>query len=553
RLEGPSTVEVLSHHTWTLVYTAGKAGIRPGGAIRIAMRHVHEWSPPQTTDPQKAGFVSVKTTGNARVELTVADRSRVPVAQYFPWQHMVEVTVSDQGLAAGQALRVTYGDRSQGGPGMRVQPFDESRFVLKCYVDALGNDDFLPLRDHPAIEVVAAGPYRMNLVMPSDAVVGEPTWCLVRSEDRFGNPANRYRGTVRLRCTDPEARLPKAYTFTADDEGVHRFSDVVLNTEGQHAIRVEDGRFSAIGNPVRAAATRPQRLLLWGDIHGHTLYSDGRGTVEEYYAFAERVAGLDFCAVTDHAFEILGPMWAHSKAVTNRCYRPGRFVTFQAFEWSGPTRVGGDHNVYFLEDDPPIYRSKLMYDRRNFQMVHEPDSKVAHVTEVFDRLAARLRDKDVFCIPHYGGRKGNPQWHNPEVQRMIEIYSEHRRSEDWATTFLTKGYRVGIMASTDSHFGNPGHGYLKPSYLWDSQEIGMAAVAVYAPERTREAIFRALYDRHVYATSGERIILDVRADEFPMGSEYRTIVPPTLKVEAVGTAPITRVEVKKNSQVVHVM
>jgi hypothetical protein len=79
----------------------------------------------------------------------------------------------------------------------------------------------------------------------------------------------------------------------------------------------------------------------------------------------------------------------------------------------------------------------------------------------------------------------------------------------------------------------------------------MAAIAVYAPERTREAIFRSMYDRHVYATSGERIILDVHADQFPMGSEYRTIVPPTLTVDVVGTAPITLVEVKKNSQVVH--
>ena len=43
----------------------------------------------------------------------------------------------------------------------------------------------------------------------------------------------------------------------------------------------------------------------------------------------------------------------------------------------------------------------------------------------------------------------------------------------------------------------------------------------------------------------------MHADEFPMGSEFRSIVPPTLKVEAVGTAPIVRVEVKKNSQVVH--
>ena len=101
--------------------------------------------------------------------------------------------------------------------------------------------------------------------------------------------------------------------------------------------------------------------------------------------------------------------------------------------------------------------------------------------DIQDTMRKHLKDKNVFCIPHFGGRKGNPDFHDPKVQRMIEIFSEHRRSEDWATTYLTRGRRLGIMASTDGHFGNPGHGYLKPSYDWEHQEIGMAALALRAP------------------------------------------------------------------------
>ena len=132
---------------------------------------------------------------------------------------------------------------------------------------------------------------------------------------------------------------------------------------------------------------------------------------------------------------------------------------------------------------------------------------------------------------------------------MIETFSEHRRSEDWATKFLTQGRRLGIIASTDNHYGNPGHGYLRPIDDWDRQEIGMAAVAVYAAQRTRESVFPALYDRQVYATSGDRIILDFQVDGHPMGTEYRADSPPTLAVEAVGTAPIRRVEIKKDSRI----
>jgi hypothetical protein len=423
--------------------------------------------------------------------------------------------------------------------------------MFKVYVDAPGDGEYLPLTESPTVNIVAAEPFRLGVVMPSDAVAGQPTWCVVRAEDRYGNPATTYRGGIRFYSTDPDAELPEEHRFTADDRGVRRFEEVIFNTAGDHTLSVSDGEFKRVANPVRIADEAPDKLLLWGDLHGHTLHSDGRGTVEQFYDFAENVAGLDFCAVTDHAFEIIDEMWAHSKRVTNELYRPGRFVTFQAYEWSGQTDVGGDHNVFFLGDDPPIFRSRSYYDYRNLQMYHGCEPQVNHVEDLFSVLADRFAEQTVFCIPHWGGRRGNPSWHNPKVQRMIEVFSEHRRSEDWMTDFLKSGYRLGIIASTDGHFGNPGYGFLKPTYDWTTQEIGMAAVAVYAEERTRESIFRALYGRHVYATSGDRIILDVRADGHVMGSEYRTSAPPTLTIHAVGTAPITKIEIKKNSEVVH--
>ena len=65
--------------------------------------------------------------------------------QYFPWQNIVEVIIGEPGLKSGQTIRVTYGDRTGGSPGFQVQPFDESHFIFKVYVDALGNNEYLPL------------------------------------------------------------------------------------------------------------------------------------------------------------------------------------------------------------------------------------------------------------------------------------------------------------------------------------------------------------------------------------------------------------------------
>jgi len=432
-----------------------------------------------------------------------------------------------------------------------VQPFDETHYGLKCYVDITSSDEYLPLEEIPTVEIVAAGPTKLIVLTPSHAVAGEPCWCLVRAEDRFGNPAARYRGQVRLTSTDSRAELPEAFTFTGDDRGVHRFENIVLRTPGDHTVSVTDGDLTDRSNPVRVAENRPATRVFWGDLHTHTLQSDGRGTVEQAYDFAKRVAALDFAAVSDHAFEILDEMWELNKQVTKRFNEPGRFVTISAFEWSGTSAVGGDHNVYFLGDDPPIYRSPLMYHPKNYQMDHD-STKVDHITKLLKLLRENFEPGTVFCIPHWGGRRGNPQWHDPQVQRLIEIFSEHRRSEDWAATFLTAGHRLGIMASGDNHSGNPGYGCLKPSHHWDTQEIGMALIAVQAEELSRASIFRALYERRTYATSGARILLDFHVAGQPMGSEVHTDDAPRIEVDVVGTAPIKRIEVKRDCRTVHV-
>jgi len=213
-LEGPKIVEVATDQTWTLVYTAGKAGIRPGGGIRIGMRHLSNWTPPQTDNPKAAGYFTAKTSDGHRVQISTGGDLRRLFGQYFPWQNMVEVVFPDKHLAPGDTVRLTFGDRSGGSSGVRIQPFDEPRFVFKTFVDAPGDGNYLPLEDHPSIRIVAGNTHRLNVVMPSDAVAGKPAWCIVRAEDRYGNPAVRYRGTVTFRSTDSAAGLPDAYAFT---------------------------------------------------------------------------------------------------------------------------------------------------------------------------------------------------------------------------------------------------------------------------------------------------------------------------------------------------
>lgn len=66
---------------------------------------------------------------------------------------------------------------------------------------------------------------------PTTATAGDLIPVTVRAIDVFGNTGTTYTGTVSIVSTDKQAGLPAAYTFTADDAGVHTFY-VAVKTAG---------------------------------------------------------------------------------------------------------------------------------------------------------------------------------------------------------------------------------------------------------------------------------------------------------------------------------
>ncbi len=61
----------------------------------------------------------------------------------------------------------------------------------------------------------------------------------------------------------------------------------------------------AMGGSARVAVA--QYRVSWGDMHGHTALSDGKGTLDEYFTHARDVAKLDFVVVSDHDFGNAAP------------------------------------------------------------------------------------------------------------------------------------------------------------------------------------------------------------------------------------------------------
>jgi hypothetical protein len=162
--------------------------------------------------------------------------------------------------------------------------------------------------------------------------------------------------------------------------------------------------------------------------------------------------------------------------------------------------------------------------------------------------------------PHHTGyargrRGANWTVHAPRLERNVEVFSLHGCSEEprpscfplnniWMGSnvpggsvqdALARGYHLGIVGGSDGHRPHD------PFVL----------TGVYATELTREALWDGLYHRRTIATTGaRRIPLEFRMDGEWQGSLLTLDTLPTFSIRAEGTAPIARVDLVSNGEVV---
>ena len=146
---------------------------------------------------------------------------------------------------------------------------------------------------------------------------------------------------------------------------------------------------------------------------------------------------------------------------------------------------------------------------------------------------------------------------------------------DWGTfewllhDALEQGYRVGILANSDGHKGR--HGASHPGASLFGAYGGLSCLL--APELMRVGLADALRRRHHYATTGCRLVLDVRATfdtEAELYADDPQLGPTTcipartammgdilrsdeasveFSVEALASAPIERLEIRNGLDV----
>lgn len=510
--------------TWTIAYHAGKHGIDDGGVIKFAWRDVSDWQYPQFDDPSAPAYATVATDGPATL------RPRFEKQRYVrPWRLCVTVDVFDDSLSEGDTITLTIGDRSGGSPGSRAQTFCKEAFEFRVSVDWCGTWVYTEVPS-PVFPIVNGAPSKLVVVGPSVTTPGEPAWCGVKLEDVWGNPCRDYIGEVQLGAQGLEG-LPDRYTFVPDDQGTHRFEGVTAAEPGTYTVSAAASGLTAESNPLVCVPSIDGPRPFWGDLHGQSEETVGTNPVSSYFTFARDQALVDFAGHQGNDFQITEAVWDEIKSQANGHNDPGRFVAFVGWEWSGNTPVGGDHNVYYPGDDGPLHRSShvLIEDKSDLE------TDCQHVTDLYEAF----KGKDVLLVPHVGGRYANLEWHDPDLEAVVEVYSEWGEFEWFLKEAIEKGYRVGFTCGSDDHKGRPGAAYS------GSGSFGVygGLTCVQSDDLTREGLWKAIKARRCYGTTGQRILIEASADGHPIGSAYETTKGPTIDVKVIGTTPIERIDI----------
>lgn len=550
-----------------LRYVNGERALPPGAKFRFDLEplSVAEFE----HGPISTGFKAVAFEGEPPEVAVKASKPHgvgyTPVTLALP-----------KGMKPGQSFSVLYGNRKPDGDVVGLVnpvPVHGLSFNVLADLDASGQElDFFEMgwwKSLPRVTIEAGPVAAMRVHAPSLVKAGSP--CSVRAvvTDAFDFESfPPYDGEVAFEPVNGVSGLSGSIRYGAKDRSSIRMDDVRIAEPGVYRlvarIKGREGAFESNPIVVRDDVRQP---IYWGLLHSHNWYSECWGDgPREHYRFARDVSGLDYCALSDHIGRLpdnrgfcgrLYP-YRHGKRITGRdawmdtmaaadeCNVSGRFVALIGYE--GGTQSCSHNNLYWADANTENYRRMFPT-----QMLDFPYENVRTLGGIDAIIIPHLHATYVPYSEWFVGRtrSGKPQmpvieansdwgmaFHGPKAKDAhIGGVDEKRASPLYEV--VARGLRVGFVGDSDTHTGWPGRriaGGISPGH-----NCPQGVTATRADELTRQGIIDAYRSRNTYATSGERIFLDVLANGVEMGQTLKTDEPVTLSVEVAGTDVLERV------------
>jgi uncharacterized repeat protein (TIGR01451 family) len=317
------------------------------------------------------------------------------------------------------------------------------------------------------------------------STINRDTFYLSQNSDRLDGTVE-YIDISKIAIFYPAAPLLPGTTYTATvTRGVRDLSGLPLAQELVWSFTTSSG-VSPLSGALRQGGTPlpgSGMNIYFGDIHSHSFLSDGWGTPAQAYATA-RAVGLDFFALTDHAFMLTQAEWQQALDAANAATNPF-FVGLRGFEY---THLYGHINVFntnaYVHRDDPNYNTLQEFYA---WLVGQPNA----IAQFNHPLISQSHDWNF-----------NDFAYHPAADHKIVLQELSNRTQYFLS--LNSGWHLGSVGNSDAHSGN-----------WGVRRMGIVA-----PSLTRAAVLEALKNRRTFFASPSDLNLAVvmRANGSWMGS-----------------------------------
>lgn len=255
--------------------------------------------------------------------------------------------------------------------------------------------------------------------------------------------------------------------------------------------------------------------IYFGQLHSHTTYSDGLGTVDDAYSYAKDTAKVDFLAVTDHSNSFdnaststitdgsKSTEWIGGHEAADK-YTDNSFVGIYAYEmtWSNGTgHINTFNTVGFENRETAKYKNadglKQYYDV--LKTVPDSISQLNHPGPTF-------------------GDFNDFAYYDPQIDKQISLIevgngegairsSGYFPSYEFYTRALDKGWHVSPTNNQDNHLGKWG-------------DANTAKTVVLADSLTRDNIYDAMRNMRTYATEDKNLRIKYTLNGEIMGTIF---------------------------------
>ncbi len=546
--------------TWRFIYTTSMP-LPKGTVFRFDIGckgRAIDWEIPNVSIKEGSNVIWAELWNEKKISCEAVDVEDSVVPQYE--------FVLPQELPQGKELTICLGTphaNKEKTHGNRAQLTLQRRRPFYLFVDPTGKGDW-PEPEVFSMDIKGNELHSIKILTPSQVVKNRRFDVVLRFEDVYGNLTSNAPENTLIELTHENLRDNLKWKLFLPETGYIAIPNLYFNEVGVYRVLLKNVRTGEefFSSPIKCLPTDAKNVF-WGSLHGESERFDATENIESCLRHFRDEKSMSFYSTSspDNTEETPNDIWKSISENIQEFNEEERFVTFLGQQWTGTPGSEGTRIFIYSKDEKPIVRAA--------------DARSNTLKKVYKLFSS----KDMISIPSFTMAQSHGfsfDDFSPEFERVVEIYNAWGSSEcsikeenkypitskskkgttEWKDgsilNALMKNKRFGFVSG-----GLDDRSFYSALFDTDQQQYNPGLTAILADQHNRAALFEALYNRHCYATTGERIIVGFSIAGHIMGSEISTAQKPGLHVNrhiagyVAGTEVLEKVEIIHNGKVLH--